>query len=357
LPSTHPPPLHPTKSIPLTLAIPLPEIDHNFSRAHRIVTTSILPVVENYATHSAAVWSGSQFWKSFFEASANVSLSSYEEPPPSPTSYSEAEPTTTETDRSAIETPSSTYPSPNQHSTSITPSRNADEREQEDDEDETPLSTPKAKAPPTSKAPTFSSPYESLKLTLADPSPSTLPSTPRAQIASPSPTRPAARTPANDILLHRILDKNWRLQATPHTQPRLPPPGTARKETTPGRSRRNGATTATAEEELDSSPFVEAPELHAEIFESPLRRVPGVSVLTPARGQGKGKERGVWDSDSEEEEMGGMSPPKTMQFHVPRERLLRTPGRWLLCYSLLFPTHWFRRRRGRKGFRIGRDAC
>lgn len=74
-------------------------------------------------------------------------------------------------------------------------------------------------------------------------------------------------------------------------------------------------------------------------------------MLTPARGKsrdqkdaveldngletggaaefGKGKARGLWDSDSDEEGedgMGGMSPPKTMQFHVPRERLLRTPG-------------------------------
>lgn len=36
------------------------EIDHNFSRAHRIVTTSILPVVEQYANHSNAVWEGSK---------------------------------------------------------------------------------------------------------------------------------------------------------------------------------------------------------------------------------------------------------------------------------------------------------
>src|SRR5271167_3306363 len=71
------------------------EIDHNFSRAHRIVTTSILPIVEQYAEHSKAVWEGSKvsspvlphrrllittkFWKQFFEASANVSLSGYEE--------------------------------------------------------------------------------------------------------------------------------------------------------------------------------------------------------------------------------------------------------------------------------------
>ena len=43
------------------------------------MTTSILPVVEQYSEHSRAVWEGSKFWKQFFEASANVSLSSYEE--------------------------------------------------------------------------------------------------------------------------------------------------------------------------------------------------------------------------------------------------------------------------------------
>ena len=58
------------------------EIDHNFSRAHRIVTTNILPIVEQYGKHSEAVWEGSKFWKQFFEASANVSLSGYEEPAP-----------------------------------------------------------------------------------------------------------------------------------------------------------------------------------------------------------------------------------------------------------------------------------
>ncbi len=36
------------------------EIDHNFSRAHRIVTTSILPIVEQYAEHSKDVWEGSK---------------------------------------------------------------------------------------------------------------------------------------------------------------------------------------------------------------------------------------------------------------------------------------------------------
>ena len=40
------------------------EIDHNFSRAHRIVTTSILPIVDQYAEHSKAVWEGSKVYTS-----------------------------------------------------------------------------------------------------------------------------------------------------------------------------------------------------------------------------------------------------------------------------------------------------
>ena len=109
-----------------------------------------------------------------------------------------------------------------------------------------------------------------------------------------------------------------------------PKPSTAKK----GRGR------AKDDYDLDSSPAVPAPQLHSEIFDTPARksRIPGVSVLTPARGRthsaaesGKGrKQQQIWDSDSDDDEgeMGvGMSPPKTMQFHVPQPRLLRTPAR------------------------------
>ena len=111
-------------------------------------------------------------------------------------------------------------------------------------------------------------------------------------------------------------------------------------------------------EELDSSPMMEAPKLRAELFNSPAKnrgpRVPGVSVLTPARkknvpkpraetdeegefkalGKAMGKAK-VWDSDSEDEDedfLEGMSPPKTMQFHIPQSKLLRTPGMILLVF-------------------------
>lgn len=36
------------------------EIDHNFSQAHRIVTTSILPLVEQYSENSRDVWEGAK---------------------------------------------------------------------------------------------------------------------------------------------------------------------------------------------------------------------------------------------------------------------------------------------------------
>ena len=71
-----------TQTSPNTPPLTVAEIDHNFSRAHRIVTTQVLPVVEQYGKHSEAVWEGSKFWKQFFEASANVSLSGYEAPDP-----------------------------------------------------------------------------------------------------------------------------------------------------------------------------------------------------------------------------------------------------------------------------------
>lgn len=43
-----------------SITLTLQEIDSNFSKAHRIVTASILPVVEQYGKHSSDVWEGSK---------------------------------------------------------------------------------------------------------------------------------------------------------------------------------------------------------------------------------------------------------------------------------------------------------
>lgn len=295
----------------------------------------------------------SQFWKQFFEASANVSLSGYEEPP------ADDEATTTEEDDPTATTPStSTYNSPQPNTPSNQPYDN-EENLSPSPTHSTPR--PQRQKKPITTAP-YSSPYETLKreTLAASPSESTLPSTPRAA-ASPAPqSSPFAppstshhtthhRTPANDVLLHRVLDKNWRIQATPHTTTttRLPQrsksftdAGTPMK---PSTAKKGRGTAARDDYDLDSSPAVPAPQLHSEIFDTPARkgRIPGVSVLTPAQGQkastahesgkGGGKRQQIWDSDSDDDEgdmMGvGMSPPKTMQFHVPQPRLLRTPAR------------------------------
>src|SRR5205814_2891133 len=94
-----------------------------------------------------------------------------------------------------------------------------------------------------------------------------------------------ARKPANgDPLLHRVLDKNYRLQATPHTV------RSAGKVTATPANRRTWRDSSSPE----SSPVV-APQLHSEIFSSPTRlpsnrkRIPGVSVQTPARENRKSK--------------------------------------------------------------------
>ena len=311
-----------------------------------------------------------QFWKQFFEASANVSLSGYEEPPMEDESATEEEAT-------SITTPStSTYASPphTHDDPTVTPQSNGQTYDSQSFSPSPAQSTPRpaqkqAKAS-REKASTMSnpSPFESTKRG-AGPAPeyslseSTLPSTPRAQDGSlqgfyepqSSPFAPpstsahtAHKTPANDILLHRVLDKNWRLQATPHSVAKLPyrnGPMLSSQTPRPGTARKDKSE-APAEDDLDSSPAIAAPELHAEIFGSPAKRsrIPGVSVLTPAKGRKEGGGRAevivkdtsrpakikenLWDSDSEEDEDvgAGMSPPKTMQFHVPQGRLVRTPG-------------------------------
>lgn len=182
------------------------------------------------------------------------------------------------------------------------------EDEHDDDDTQLPPTTPSAdqRLPRMSMTP-LSSPF--------DPT-SHLPSTTRAQ----------------DPLLHRVMDKNYRLQATPHT---------AQKQAKAAQSKPSWRDLASP----SSSSPIQAPTLHHEIFSSPIRqpqirpntapRTPGVSVQTPARGRTP-RDTGVtdeitWDSDSEDAEdvykTLGMSPPKTIQFAIPPNRVLQTPAR------------------------------
>ncbi|OCK82367.1 hypothetical protein K432DRAFT_349157 [Lepidopterella palustris CBS 459.81] len=346
-----------------SITLTLQEIDHNFSRAHRIVTTSILPTVEQYAKHSEAVWEGSKFWKQFFEASANVSLSGYEE---------------AAADGSAMQDETETshgYDSPTAEDTltgaTATPPKPSSSHADEDLDSTSVLSSPSlAHAHSTPRAPhastkghsgdatagaTFAdypSPYESLKRELqgSTKSPGPDPITPgklqalpdmsmtpsSSPFVPPTTQRRGGALPANtDPLLHRVLDKTYRIAATPHTTRKQKPS----VGFTPGTSTRPAAPRWADDSSPPSSP---PPQLRADIFSSPLKapRTPGVSVQRiPARNATTGfrtsgigalgiRGEGVWGSDSEGEEEGmDFSPPKTMQFHVPQSRLLQTPAR------------------------------
>lgn len=143
------------------------------------------------------------------------------------------------------------------------------------------------------------------------------------------------RTAADQALLHRVLDKNYRIQATPLKSQRTP-----------------AAKPSWSNDSPMSSPPAAAPQLHAEIFSSPVRRqynqphvprTPGISVQTPAKGKSRDgakpskKDEISWESDSDEDPEGvyrelGMSPPKTIQFSMPQSRLLQTPGKYCTPY-------------------------
>ncbi|KAM0327923.1 hypothetical protein ACHAQA_005321 [Verticillium albo-atrum] len=368
-----------------SITLTLQEIDHNFSKAHRIVTTSILPVVESYGEHSKNVWEASKFWKQFFEASANVSLSGYEELANDEDDTTTAEETTAQEDTTgAFNTP---RPGGRDDTTINTPAGESTFHGEDSllDDDELTGSTPRVPTTRTIKAnySNLESPYESLKRELKGEPPAPdaeddeedelqeedstvlfaqhtarLPDmsmTPRSLLPQ---SQPSVQRGNKDPLLHRMLDKNYRLQATPHkgTQYRISP--LKREEEGKGKAKEG---VPSWQDSPMSSPVMEAPKLRSEAFMSPVKsaarqrlaaatagpRTPGVSVQTPASTRrtknffpededttttteapvAKEKYEIDWDSDSDEGAFGGMSPPKTIQFALPPSKLLQTPAR------------------------------
>lgn len=299
------------------------------------------------------------------------------------------DPTATEDELSADITQSTTFDESLSHETPSSQRVETPRRNQADDLDLTDLaisshSTPRAAGHQqadddmtTSSMEEYSSSYENLRKQVYESEPpfdlpdsSTLPSTPgrrpffprgvSASTPMSSPFLPPASQPStqdrqyqktSDPVLHQMLDKTYRVQATPL--------GTGFRNVGTGTNTRSkfnitpkpaDTTSKYAYDDSPiSSPEPEAPQLHSEIFSSPIRGVnatpgtnrkrrtgsnrmhdiptPGMSVLTPAK-KPAGKSA-MWDSDDDldyDDELGP-SPPKTMQFHIPQSRLMRTPGR------------------------------
>lgn len=321
-----------------------------------------------------------QFWKQFFEASANVSLSGYEEHPQGDTTQ---EQTATEDDSTTSVTQSNDTDTTTSYETPSSDRHGTPHRHEDLDlsslsisSHSTPRARPQHEKPSDDSTAnvstvTNSSPYETLKQQISEsdspfeiPDSRSLPATPgrsptkghigfspsRSPFVPPAThekhSSPGKHEKSTDPVMHRMLDKTYRVQATPlgkgfeKTRSKF----TATPKLKPSSSRDDSPL---------SSPEPEAPQLNSELFSSPVKghatptprrnrrpssthrqqqhssRItpkPGVSVLTPAKG--KGGKQPVWDSDDEfgDEDIGGPSPPKTMQFHIPQSRLMKTPG-------------------------------
>ena len=276
------------------------EIDSNFSRCHRIITTDILPIVEKYAENSALVWEHSKFWKQFFEASANVSLSGYEEQ-----ADQDVDTTRTRRDDSSFlddvdtrQTPKQTHDNRAQSTYDLTGEEESSIPAESRMQTETPLTHR----------------MESLELSSspgAPPTPQTVLSrndvedsrTPSSSPAYKSMIDRTTATPATAMrsgkhkhnpLLHRVLDSNWKVQATPHA--RHPP---------------------------STSPTSSPPQLTTDLTSQVRNR----ASKTPSKKYEK------YDSD-DDSSIGQMSPPVTMAFSLPPSKLLRTPAKEAARYMV-----------------------
>lgn len=180
------------------------------------------------------------------------------------------------------------------------------------------------------------------------------------------------RAAKDDVLLHRVLDKTYRIQATPHKTPLA--------QVFPRRAGAAGAAAGARyppdEINYSSSPMSSPemplpPQLNPELFSPSTRRSikygagagsapprtpraaaqPGQSILhTATKNKTRttpGRQHQKWssdddnnnngdddDDDDEDEEWKLMSPPKTIQFAIPPNQLLQTPG----SFSFLSPS-------------------
>ncbi|KAF2666840.1 hypothetical protein BT63DRAFT_415935 [Microthyrium microscopicum] len=365
-----------------SITLTLQEIDSNFAKAHRIVTTSILPIVERYAKNSEAVWEGSKFWKQFFEASGNVSFNNYAVPA---IEDSVVNADTSEIDQSEETSEPQLYSTPSQVTDRVDDSEDLTITSPdittkiiESDDDDIILSSPSLahnqstpRFPPSSTARgkkkdtgkggqsgmanvvDYPSPYEAMRREIrgdkqgSQPKgapvtpgkrPPALPDMTMTPVGSSPFAMPQSAFKNNnnkDTVLHQgMLGMTYRVAATPMTAKRRP------------------------FDPAMSSPLGEEPQLRPEIFTSDAK--PGLTIMSPKkketiekhreerrrslkqltgrplksemedeempnRTQNTMRSRMGWDSD--DDEIPEFSPPKTLRFELGEPKFIHTPAR------------------------------
>ncbi|KAF3937409.1 hypothetical protein ABW19_dt0207380 [Dactylella cylindrospora] len=399
-----------------SITLTMQEIDRNFNQCHRIITHSIMPIIDRYSEHSRDLCENVGFWKAFFEDSADVAIGTYESRPEDEITMSTEE--TYEESTTQEQTDTTVMPDSGEDGEEKTITLQDEDTDSTDHEleDESILASmnltgrdslgrPKSRTKsqngqrPTKWA-AMQSPYDKLKkevrsqqaarrkasvddtldesmtppslpagmsaLNLNDTDPSTLdpPTTPETLKAKPSrgpsrvldsspesPFAPQSARPTSshrpnrrDPLLHRAVDTNWRVQATPQRK-------------TP----RKAAATVTPKHRVipsfvDSSPMSSPPPPQITTVFSPIgtakkrfdikpRQKPTDTVSKDPKTPITAKKRydtldpktmtakdllfddEFDDDDDDDFNKLGFSPPVTMQFTLPPSRLMQTPAK------------------------------
>ncbi|ORY79559.1 DASH complex subunit Ask1-domain-containing protein [Protomyces lactucae-debilis] len=255
-------------------------IDGSFAASHRIITASILPIVEQYAEHSAGVWQHAKFWKEFFEQSASVTVSGYVE---TPGEYYDGSPQ----DASMLDheetrrTPIAHNRSGNATAQSPLDLTGEEDSRRASDEFESrlELQTPLRHAVDL----TTSSPGSAPEGLHQEQDESSTPTGSPSYYKEATPMTGKSTSKRQDKLLHRVLDTNWRVQATP------------------------------LKSIYHSTSPIDSPHLSRDV---------GRMSLTDNARSGR-----YDDMDDDVSSMGQASPPVTMAFSLPPSKLLRTPAK------------------------------
>ncbi|EGG03603.1 uncharacterized protein MELLADRAFT_109120 [Melampsora larici-populina 98AG31] len=318
----------------------LQNIDANFGRTHRTITHKILPEVERYGEASRGIWEGLKFWQHFFEASANVQLSGYDDDETETSKLTEDErrDESLQNDLASEDVSQDVPPSPNEDqdlsSSSLDPA--VPSGPPVVDMSHQSGSTASLRRPVWNDL-SFDSPDNTLQNPTAQNISHILNNSHSNSLASgftaspivpgddegdsgredgsPAPRRKSAGR--GSILLHQVIMKN--MIQTNHSRPKVSTPAKPRGIGPEGTSGRIAFPAEVNDPGWNG--IADLRKTTLESFTSPSKK-----KLQPCIGESskKGKSR-EWEE--EDSMMAGIPPPQTLHFSVPRSKLARTPAK------------------------------
>lgn len=318
----------------------LQNIDANFGRTHRTITQKILPEVERYGEASKGIWEGLKFWQHFFEASANVQLSGYDDETET-TQLTEDEPRddSFSHDLATEDVSQGAPPSPERDENLPSSSLDPDVASGPPvvDMSHQSGSTASLRRPPGWDDLSFDSPDNTLQnptaqdishilnhshsnslasgFTASPIMPGNVAENSEMEDGSPAPRRKSGGR--GSMLLHQVIMKN--MIKTNHSRPKGSTPAKPKGIGSEGTSSRIAFPAEV--NDPDWNGIADLRKTNLESFASPSKKKSQPRISESSK---KGKSR-EWEE--EDSIMAGISPPQTLHFSVPRSKLARTPAK------------------------------